>query len=88
MVNVTKKGGKKQSFMPIKIRRSVEKSAKDAKLSLAKKKQLVEEVAEPVIALAEKKAMRTSALRKSILGRIERRSKKAATAWRKFEKNK
>ena len=89
MTNVVKKGGKKQSFNPTKLRNSVLKAAKDAKLAPAKTKQLLVEVAEPVIALAKKKSVvKTTALRKSLLGRLDRRAKLVSKAWRNFEKNK
>ena len=87
---VLKKGNKrKQRFMPIKIRRSIEKAAKDAKVPAKKIEQLVLDVAEPVIALARKKnVVKTTDLRRSILGRLDRRIKKVSKSWKKFDQKK
>jgi len=89
MVNIVKKGGKKQGFSPAKIRHSVEKAAKDAGLKAAKIRELIAEVAEPVIALAKtKRIVKATAVRKALLGRLDRKAKSVANAWRKFEKKK
>jgi transcriptional repressor NrdR len=89
MTKVVKRGGKQQSFMPVKIRKSVERAAKDARLAPKRIKELVEEVAEPVIALArQKRVIKAVQLRKSLLGRLERRVKSAARAWRVYERKK
>ncbi len=87
MVNVIKRGGKKQGFSPAKIRHSVEYAAKDAGLKAGNIKKLVAEVAEPVIAWAKTKRMvRVSAIRKAVLGRLDRKAKSVAHAWRRFKK--
>ena len=89
MGTVVKKGGKKQAFSAAKIRRSVEKAAKDVKMAPAKVKELVKNVADPVIALYKKKrTVKVSALRRSILGRLDRRAKKVSAAWRRYDKKK
>ena len=89
MVQVIKRGGKKEAFNPSKIKRGIEKSAKDAKISSAKIKQLISEVADPFIDLAKKKkSIKSTEIRKSILRRIDRRAKSVSNAWRKFEKRK
>lgn len=89
MTNVIKRDGKKQAFSPAKLRNSVMAAAKDAKLPSAKVNQLIKDVAEPVIALIKKKrVVRVTAIRKYLLGRLERRSKLIAGAWRRYEKQK
>jgi len=89
MTTVVKKGGKRQAFSPAKIRRSVERAAKDAKVPPAKRKKLVKEVCDPAIALMKKKrSIKAADIRRSLLGRLARKSKKAASAWRKFDKKK
>jgi len=90
MTKVIKKGGKKpQEFSPIKIKTSIERAAKDAKLNHKKISELIIEVATPVIELAKKKRTVTaSELRRSILGRLERRNKAVPKKWREFEKKK
>ena len=87
MTKVLKRNGKRQNFLPGKVRKGVEGAAKDAELSPKRRKELLAEVAEPVIALMKKKrTIRAVDLRKSLLGRIDRRSKKAGNAWRRFDR--
>lgn len=83
---VIKRDGKRQAFMPGKVRKAVDMAARDAKLPMAKRKELVKEVAEPVIKHYKNKSVRVSALRKAILGRLERRSKAASAAWKRYDR--
>jgi len=89
MGKVVKKGGKKQSFLPRKIRISVERAAKEAKLAPKKVREVLEEVAEPVIALYKKKKLvKATELRRSLLGRLDRKAKKVSAAWRRYDRKK
>ncbi len=89
MTHVIKRGGGKQAFIPSKIRKSVKKAAREAGLSLKKAENLVKEVAESVINFCRKKrAVKTTDIRKSILRRLERRTRAVASAWRRHEKKK
>ena len=89
MVKVLKKRKKKQTFSPAKLKRSIEKAAREAKSSQAKIKKLIEEVANPVIALTKKKrVIKTTDIRRLLLGRLERRARSVSNAWRKYEKKK
>lgn len=88
MGSVLKKGGKKQAFMPGKIRKAVETAAKDAGLDAGKRKDLVKEVAEPVIKHYKNRSTRASVLRKAILGRLDRRAKSVSAAWRRYDRKK
>lgn len=86
---VIKRSGKKQAFSGEKIKKAVEKAARDAGISGLKKNNLIKEVAVPVINLYKKKrAVKAVDLRKSILKRLGRRAKSAVAAWRRFEKKK
>lgn len=85
--HVIKKCGKRQAFSAAKLKRAVEKAARDAKLGGSKAKALAKEVVDPLVrVLKRKKAIRASALRKAVLGRIERRAKAVATAWKRFDR--
>ena len=85
--HVIKKDGRRQAFSLAKLKRSVERSAKDAGLSAAKIKELLKNVVMPLAKLLKsKRAVKASALRKALLGRLERKAKSAARAWRSFEK--
>lgn len=87
MTKVIKRGGKKQNFSPIKIENSIRGAAKEAGISSSKVKELIEEVAEPVINFYRKKRIIKSVdLRKSILKRLEKRAKLVVSAWRRHEK--
>ncbi len=85
--HVIKKSGKRQAFSLAKLKRSVERSARDAGLGAAKRKELLKDVVMPLAKLLKRKrAVRASALRRALLGRLERKAKSAARAWRAFEK--
>jgi transcriptional regulator NrdR family protein len=89
MTTVIKKGGRRQAFSAAKIKRSVLKAAKEAKLSKSKAQALVKEVATPVIALCKKKrTVKSSYIRKTLLGRLNRKAKSVVSAWRKYDRRK
>lgn len=89
MVQVIKRGGRRQKFIPAKIKNSIKKAAKAARVSPAKTRELVKDVGESVIDLYKrKKLVKTIDIRKSILGRLNRRAKSVASAWKKSEKRK
>ena len=89
MVQVIKRGGRKEVFNPSKIKRGIERAAKDAKINSLKIKQLISGVAGPFIEMAKKKKnIKATEIRKSILRRIDRRAKSVSNAWRKFENRK
>ncbi|MBI4116758.1 hypothetical protein HY449_03380 [Candidatus Pacearchaeota archaeon] len=86
---VIKRNGKAQAFSGEKIKKAVEKAAKDAGISSLKRNELIQEVAVPVINLYKnKRAVKAVELRKSILKRLGRRAKSAVSAWRRYEKRK
>ena len=88
MGQVIKRGGKKrQVFNSAKIRKSIQKAAKDVKFSPTKIKELVKEVGNAVIKQYKgKRVVKSIVLRKSILGRLDRRVKSIASAWKRYEK--
>lgn len=76
-----------QAFIPAKIKRAVERAAKEAGVAPTQIGDLIADVAEPVIELYKKKrVVKTSELRRSLLGRLERRAKKVSVAWKKYDK--
>ena len=89
MGQVIKRGGRRQAFSAAKIRRSIQKTARAAKLSPTKTKQLVKEVGDAVIrAYKGKRLVKSTVLRRSILGRLKKRSRAVATVWRRYKKKK
>ena len=85
---VIKRGGRKQSFSPVKIKRSIEKTAKEAGLSSARRKELLKEVALPIIKLYKNKRVKSTQIRSSILRRLSTRAKSVVAAWRRYDKRK
>jgi transcriptional regulator NrdR family protein len=90
MTHVIKRGGKrKQPFNPAKIKGAIKGAAKEAGFSPTKVEELVKEVGNEVIAFfGKKKVVKAVDIRRSIIGRLERKSKKVASEWKKFEKRK
>jgi transcriptional regulator NrdR family protein len=90
MTHVIKRGGKrKQPFSPSKIKSAIKGAAKEAGFSPKKVEDTIKEVGNEVIDFfGKKRVVKSIDIRKSILGRLQRRSKAAATAWRRFEKRK
>ena len=85
---VIKRGGKKQAFNSDKIRGSVKRSAKQARIPDKKIEILLKEVAEPIIRLYKNRVVRSHTLRRAVLGRLSRKSKPTAAAWIRYEKTK
>jgi transcriptional regulator NrdR family protein len=90
MTNVIKRGGKrKQPFSPSKIKSAIKGAVKEAGFSPSKVEETVKEVGNEVIdVFGKKRVVKSVDIRKSILGRLQRRSKAAAVAWKRFEKRK
>ena len=90
MTQVIKRGGKRrQAFSPSKIRDAIRKSAKEAGFSSSKVEETVKEVGNDVIDFfGKKKVVKSVDIRRSILGRFERRAKVLASKWKQFERKK
>ncbi|MFH1801629.1 MAG: ATP cone domain-containing protein [archaeon] len=89
MTQVIKRGGKRQAFNPSKIRNAIKSAAKEAKLPRAKIQRLIKEVGDSVVDFYKKKRIvKSTVLRRSILRRLERKSKAVASAWRRYERKK
>lgn len=86
---IKKRSGKRQVFKKDKLIKSIEKSAKDAKLSTKAMEELIENIAHPVAEwVRSKKEVHATNLRRSILGRLERRKKSVSNSWKKYDKSK
>lgn len=85
---IKKRSGKKQAFRKAKVVKAIEKSAKDARLSQKAMEELIEHVAHPVAEWVKtKKEVHATNLRRSILGRLGRRKKSVAKAWKAYDKS-
>ncbi len=88
MGKVVKRDGRRVAFNAAKLRRSVASAAKEAGLSSSRIKELLEEVAEPVIKSYKNRTVKATKLRTLLLGRLDRKSKKVAKAWRVYDRKK
>jgi len=89
MGHVIKKGGRRQAFSATKIKKAIAGAAKRAKFTPAKTRNLVREVGDEVVRVyGKKRTVRASAIRRSVLGRIDRRVKSVGRAWRLVERKK
>ena len=87
MVKVIKKDGKTQAFSPAKIRKSVSRASMEANLTPDESKQLVKDVADPLIdSLKKKETVKTSAIGKSLLAKLDNKEKAVADSWKTFKK--
>ncbi len=87
MTHVIKRGGKEQKFISDKIKRAIDKAAKEAKLPPAERKKLVREVAGVVIrACRRRKTIRTTEIGRLVASKLQKKSKVTAAAWRKYAK--
>ena len=87
MGKVIKRSGRIEAFSAAKIKRGIERAAKDARLSPSDVRKLVLKVAEPLIKLNKnKRLVKVTDLRRAILGRLERKAKRVSAAWRRFDK--
>ena len=79
MTIVKKRGGRKQNFSPFKVRKSIERAAKDNKAKKSKINQLLKDVAEPVINSAKKRRLvKAIDLRRVILRRLDNKARTVA----------
>lgn len=88
IIKVKKKNGKTEPFDPEKLRRSIQKAAIDAGYTLEgmADPNLIDEVTKGIIEEAEeKKEIKTTTIRNSILTRLETTESSIANSWKKFE---
>jgi len=86
---VIKRGGKRQAFNSAKIKKALKGAAREAGLSSSKTEKLVEEVGDSVISFFKKKrVVKSTDIRRSIIGRLNRRSKSVAVAWKRHDRKK
>lgn len=89
MAYVIKRGGRKQTFMPSKIKNSIEMAAKAAGVAKAKRDEFAKEISQAVAAKYKaRKLVKISEIRSAVVERLGRRSKAALASWKKQEKKK
>jgi transcriptional regulator NrdR family protein len=84
---VIKRGGKHEAFKPEKLKQSIRKACKDARIPAPKVKRIVSKVAAPVLRFARKrKAVKVAVLRTKVLAGLRKAEPKTAKAWLHYEK--
>ena len=87
MGKVIKRNGKTQAFSAAKVRMSVQRAARDVKLSTDKTRELIRDVADSVVDKYKNRRVKSTELRRVLLRRIGRRAKSVASAWRRFDRS-
>ncbi|RLC38062.1 MAG: transcriptional regulator [Candidatus Nealsonbacteria bacterium] len=86
---VIKKDGRREPFDPEKIKNSIRKAADGTDLSEERKNEVVQQVAQVVIQMAEEKEeIATSEIREKILSELDRVEPSVSAAWRKYDETK
>lgn len=86
---VIKKDGTKEPFDAEKIRNSIAAAAERTDLSEERKNEVVEQVANTAIQMAEgKEEIATSEIKEKILSELDRIEPAISAAWRKYEQEK
>ena len=89
MVIVLKRSGKKQAFSKAKLERVIRKALKEGNVTGKKASDITKEIADGVTkSIKRKRVVKAVKIREMALGRLERRSKAAATAWKRYDKKK
>lgn len=87
MVKVLKKGRKKQAFKAAKVRKSILRAAKEARVSASKRQKIAKMLSKHIAkGVRGKKTVRASDIRKAVLAHLGKQAKPAARAWRNFER--
>lgn len=85
MADVIKKSGEKESFDPLKLRKSVEKAAIDADKAIPE--ETVRVISDKVQReFTNEKDVESSAIRTAILNEMDAADKSLSEAWRRFDK--
>ena len=84
---VIKRSGRRQAFSAAKVRRSVQRAAREARISTARTRELMRDVSDAVVKRYKgRKTVKTTDLRRAILGRLDRRVKYVSAVWRRYDR--
>jgi transcriptional regulator NrdR family protein len=85
--HVIKRGGKLEPFRAEKLKKSIRKACKDARIVGVRAKKAVANVSGPVLRFAAKrKTVRVSVLRQKVLAGLKKAEPTAAKAWVRYDK--
>jgi len=87
MGQVIKRSKKKQTFSAAKVRRSVQRAAREARISTARAGELTRDVADAVVKrFRGRRAVKTTELRRALLRRLDIRARTVSVAWRRYDR--
>ena len=86
-MDVIKRGGRRQRFSAAKLRHSIERAAREGKVRAAQRVVIAREISTGILGtLRARRSVRSSELRRMVLGRLGRRSRASVAAWRRHGK--
>ncbi len=89
MTQVIKRSGKKQNFSASKIKNAIEKAAKEAGVSKAKRDEIAKEIGQAIVEkYKNRKLVKAIEIRTAVLTRLARKSKAAVASWKRSENKK
>jgi transcriptional regulator NrdR family protein len=87
MVDVIKKDGSRQAFSELKLRKSIEAAAREAKVPDQRIRQIVHDASrEPLDLSKGGLPIETNTIREKILGRLDTIEPSVSEAWRAFDR--
>ncbi|HLC74329.1 MAG TPA: ATP cone domain-containing protein [Candidatus Nanoarchaeia archaeon] len=88
-MDVIKRNRKRQRFSATKLRRSIDGAARRGSVKASQRSVIVREISTGIMGrLRGRRTVRSTELRRMVLGRLERKSRAAAAAWRRSERKK
>ncbi|MEK6812609.1 MAG: ATP cone domain-containing protein [Nanoarchaeota archaeon] len=86
-MEVLKRSSKRQKFSMAKLKRGIQRAARDAKLTRVQQREVVRTVAASVAkGLKGRRSIKAAALRRKVLTRLDRTSRATASAWRRYDR--
>lgn len=86
-MRVIKRNQRREAFSRRKLERAIEHAAREARVSRMERRTLAREVARDVQdSLRRRQSVTSVELRRRVLGRLGRRARSVATAWRRYER--
>jgi transcriptional regulator NrdR family protein len=88
-MKVIKKSGKEEKFSITKLKQSVTKATKEAKVPPIEMKKIIEKTTKPIIALSKKQEkIKSKDIRKKVFDKFGKKYNSITKSWKAFEKKK
>ena len=87
MVNVIKRNGRRQKFSKAKLASSIEKAARESGMNAIRARDICDRMSADIAKrIRDRDEIRSSDLRRRVLGRLDRSAKRIAACWRRHER--